>query len=119
MPATVPILNNYNYSLQTNFTPPLMSQGPVSGIINNIHIENQLRNQYFSLQKGIDQSVYVPSKESDLYKVMVPYRPSVQPYPGLFAKPSFDTAVHQNLQTAPNIGRELFNNYTRVQLRNT
>lgn len=117
MPATVPIQPNYNYSLQTNFTPPLMSVGPVSGFINNIDTENTLRNQYFALQKGADQSSYVPSTNSDLYKVYVPSSPSEQPFPGLFTKPHLDQSVHPNMQGNSKIGKDTFNNYTRVQLR--
>ena len=117
MPATVPIQPNYDYSLYNNFTPPVMSVGPVSGYINKVDTENTLRNQYFALQKGADQSSYVPSANSDLYNVYVPSSPSVQPFPGLFTKPQLDQTVHPNMQGNPNIGRDIFNNYTRVQLR--
>jgi hypothetical protein len=36
MPSTTPIEHNYNYSITTNFTPPLMKKGPVSGFINPV-----------------------------------------------------------------------------------
>ena len=81
MPSTTPIEHNYNYSITTNFTPPLMKKGPVSGFINHVQIESDLRNQGAALQKGADQGVYVPSSDSDLYKVYVPSKPSVQPHP--------------------------------------
>jgi len=119
-PATVPIQSNYNYSVEKNFTPPLMSVGPVSGFINNIHIENDLRNQNFAIQKGAGQNVYVPSSNSDLYKVTVSSTsPQVeQPYPGLFEAPTFRcNPDYSNLAKEPAVGKDRFNNYTRTQLR--
>jgi hypothetical protein len=120
MPATVPIQPSYDYSIEKNFTPPLMSVGPVSGFINNIDVENNLRNQYFALQKGAGQNVYVPSKDSDLYKVTVSSitpQPQ-QPYPGLFNVPQFQcNPDYTNLAKEPALGKDLFNNYTRTQLR--
>jgi len=119
MPAKVPIHPSYDYSLETSFTPPVSKKGPVSGYFNNVDLENHLRNQYFALQKGADQSVYIPNKESDLYKVYVPSRPSTQPHPNLFQQYALDQDLHANIQAVPNLGREVFNNNTRVQLRNT
>jgi hypothetical protein len=118
MPATVPIEPNYNYNLSTTFTPPVMKRGPVSGFINHVNVESELRNQGTSLQKGADQGVYVPSSNSDLYKVYVPSRPSEQPHPELFRKEQFDARIHPNIANAPQIGIDRFNNNTRVQLRN-
>ena len=119
MPATVPIQPKYNYSAKNNFAPPLMKVGPINGYFNNIDTEMQLRNQFFALQKGADQSSYIPSTSSDLYKVYVPSAPSDQPFPGLFATPTFDTSQHRNISAAPTVGRDTFNNNTRTQLRNT
>jgi hypothetical protein len=119
MPATVPIESNMNYSLETNFTPPVMQTGPVSGFINHVDTETHLRNQYFALQKGAPQGVYVPSSNSDLYKVEVVSRPEVQPYPLLFSQPVFEKNPHPNMISSANIGRDTFSNSTRTQLRNT
>ena len=117
MPASVPIEPNYNYSGATHFTPPLMKRGPVSGFINHVHTESELRNQGVSLQKGADVGVYVPSSESDLYKVHVPSKPSVQPHPDLFHRNQFDQSVHPNVSSAPHVGSDRFHNNTRTQLR--
>ena len=120
MPATVPIESNYDYSLETNFTPPIMTNGPVSGYINNVNTESTLRNQFFALQKGADQSVYIPSSNSDLYKVTVVSRPEEQPYPLLFENGiQIDKTLHPNVRNNPDIGKDLFHNNTRTQLRNT
>jgi hypothetical protein len=120
MPTMVPIESNYDYSLETNFTPPIVANGPVSGYINNVNTESTLRNQFFALQKGADQSVYVPSSNSDLYKVTVVSRPEEQPYPLLFKNGIvLDRSLHPNLKNNPNVGKDLFHNNTRTQLRNT
>jgi hypothetical protein len=117
MPSSVPIVGNYDYSCKTNFTPPVQSVGPVSGFINNVDIENTLRNQYFGLQRGAGQNIYIPSSDSDLYKVVIPSRPSVQLFPGLFQEPTFDQTMHANLEKNTAIGSDIFNNNTRTQLR--
>lgn len=119
MPATVPIESNYDYSLETNFTPPVMTIGPVSGYVNNVNTESTLRNQFFALQKGADQSVYIPSSNSDLYNVTVVSRPEEQPYPLLFKNSvALDKTLHSNIKNNPHIGKDVFHNYTRTQLRN-
>lgn len=117
MPTNVPIQSNYKYSLENTFTPPVMAMGPVSGYINNVHKESELRNQFFAHQRGADQGIYVPSSDSDLYKVYIPSAPSVQPYPLLFSTPSFNQTQHANLINAPHIGKDTFHNNTRTQLR--
>ncbi len=115
--ANVPIESNYNYALETNFTPPLMMSGPPAGFINNINTESQLRNQFFALQKGAGQDVYIPSKDSDLYKVTIVSTPQEQPYPLLFEKSNFDQSLHPNVMDQPNVGQDFFHNNTRTQLR--
>ena len=78
---------------------------------NNVNTESLLRNQYFALQKS-DQSVYVPSSDSDLYNVKVVSRPVQQPHPDLFNQPEFQPFN-------PNVingGNQIFNNSTRMQM---
>ena len=116
-PATVPIQPNYNYSIESNFTPPVMKVGPVSGIINNIPLESELRNQTYALHKGNDNAVYVPSTGSDLYKVYIPSSPSEQPHPELFHQPTFSQLTHPNIQNNPQVGNDRFHNNTRTQLK--
>ena len=117
MPANVPINENYDYSLEKTFTPPLMKVGPVSGFINNVEIESSLRNQDYALHKGNDKLVYVPSSKSDLYKVYKPSAPSTQPHPGLFDRQVFSKQQHPNIVNNQNVGKDRFNNNTRTQLR--
>lgn len=119
MPSNVPITSDYDYSLKTNFTPPVMKVGPVSGFINNVNQESVLRNQVYPLSKRDDTNMYVPSSDSDLYKVYVTSSQSEQqPYPGLFTEQTFSQEIHPNVRNQSNIGGDRFNNNTRVQLRN-
>lgn len=117
MPSNVPIEPNYNYSLTTNFTPPINRNGPVSGFINKVNTESELRNINHALQKGAGQDVYIPSSQSDLYKVTVPSKPSVQPHPGLFEQQQFSKEAHPNVCAGEHIGKDAFRNNTRTQMR--
>jgi hypothetical protein len=93
---------------------PLINNSP---FIRNIDTETILRNQTVALQNGIGQSVYVPSSNSDLYNTTVVSRPSEQPFPDLFVKPTFSTNI-PHIATQ-NIGKSDFFNFTRTQLRNS
>ena len=115
MPTNVPIEPNYDYSLHKSFTPPVEQIAPVSGFINNVGIESDLRNQNYALHKGNDQSVYVPSSDSDMYKVYIPSKPSEQPHPGLFDRYELCQKTHPIVND--NIGKDRFHNNTRTQLK--
>jgi len=95
---------------------PLIINSP---FIRNIDTETVLRNQTVALQNGIGQSVYVPSSNSDLYNTTIVSRPSEQPFPNLFIKPTFNSTQPAISITKQNIGKSDFFNYTRFQLRNT
>ena len=110
-------INYTSYRLSNNFNPG-NDKAPVSGYFSNIDLETNLRNQNFALQHGASQGVYVPTSESELYKVHVTSTPGEpQPHPDLFNKPNFDKSIHPNLYNS-NIGSENFFNHTRTQLRN-
>ncbi len=100
----------------TTYFNPGTARAPPSGFLSNVDTETILRNQTFALQRA-DQSVYVPSSTSDLYKVDIVSRPAEQPYPLLFSRFAFDNKVHPNNESG-NIGNEMFFNHTRTQLRN-
>ena len=112
-------INKRNYSTEQNFAP-MSDRGPSKGFISNIHKESQLRNQYFALQHGAEQAIYIPSSKSDLYKVNVPVtqNPERQPFGGLFEKNSYETNENVHINNS-NIGKDTFNNNTKVQLRNS
>ena len=106
-----------DYNQAVNFTPTV-SKGPVSGYMNNIDTETVLRNQTFAKQSGLGQDMYVPSSNSDLYKVSVVSRPTEQPHIGLFSKNTFSNRPHPNVENTT-IGKDNFFNHTRTQLRNS
>jgi len=117
-PMKEPVIPYLDYYQSVNFNPGT-SRAPPSGYINNVEIENKLRNQYFALQHGAEQSVYIPSSNSDLYRITVPQGSlnEPQPHPDLFERPQFDPTPNPNVANS-NIGREMLYNHTRTQLRN-
>jgi hypothetical protein len=112
---TCPIVPTKEYNGETDFTP---SRGPWRSYVKNIDTEIMLRNQTFALQNA-SQSVYIPSSNSDLYKVQVPKGSQTEstPYENLFAQPSFDSAANNRWKSGTKIGIDRFNNSTRTQLR--
>lgn len=113
---SAPIQEYANFSTKNNFYPGTQAAPPL-GYAANVETEMRLRNQYFALQH-CDQNVYVPSTESDLYKVQAVGRTVEQPYPYMFVTPVFENpAAINNLN--PAVGGDMFYNNTRTQLRNT
>jgi hypothetical protein len=87
---------------------------------NKINTESMLRNQYFANQRGADQSVYVPSSDSDLYKVHVNGKTQQTecPFKMVGKTDIFDKNHRFHPETNP-IGKDVFFNNTRTQLRNS
>ena len=112
---TCPIVPTKNFDVATDFTP---SRGPWRTYAQNIDTETMLRNQFYALQNA-SQAVYVPSSNSDLYKVNVPNGSQMEktPYDLLFARPTFDSAANNRWKQDNKIGVDRFNNSTRTQLR--
>lgn len=112
---SVRIQRNVDHVVELNFNPGT-ARAPPQGFLNNIDKETILRNQTFALQHGADQGVYVPSSNSDLYKTTIVSTPGEpQPFPSLFSKSQF--AVTENPVEGTNIGKNVFFNHTRTQLR--
>ncbi len=113
----IPIFKAPYYSMETNFTPA-NCRGPIDGYLSNVNLESSLRNQFFALQRGAPQNEYIPSSQSDLYKVQMadPSKVDAQPYPGLFDR-YHPGATMKPTKLAANIGSDRFFNNTRVQLR--
>lgn len=116
---TVPIETHQIYKQEEVFNPG--TSAPFNGFINAINDESRLRNQFFALQR-CEQSVYVPSSQSDLYTVNIPQK-SIQQEDSngtnyddrslLFKEEDFDPFN-------PNVfrlGGSLFDNHTRQQLK--
>lgn len=115
--AFVPIRKYLEYDTTNTFSP-IQSKGPVEGYLRNINTESSLRNQFFGLQHGAIQSSYIPSSTSDLYNVQVPYvlNGVEQPFPLLFEKNKYHTSGNEKIHNS-SIGKEIFNNATKQQLR--
>jgi hypothetical protein len=111
--ANVPIITTAPYNVGQIFNPG-NDQAPWSGFATNIDVESILRNEVFALQRA-DQAAYIPSSNSDLYKVEVQGQPIQQPFPGLFANPVLAPFNPNQL----GLGGDIFNNSTRQQLKDT
>jgi hypothetical protein len=112
---TESIKRNLDYLVELNFNPGT-SRAPPQGFLNNIDKESILRNQIFALQHGADQAVYIPSSNSDLYKTTIVSTPGKQqPHPDLFSKPQYVSTA--NPTDGTKIGKNIFSNHTRTQLR--
>jgi len=107
--STLPANNCQSFSVDSTFNPG-NAQAPWTGFASHIHTESVLRNQFFALQHG-DQGVYVPSSNSDLYKVEVTSHPVKQPFPGLFETQQF-APFNPNVDDKAKL---IFQNSTRTQ----
>ena len=109
-------LQQYNSPLGNSSSFPSMLPGPN---FRNVDAETVLRNQTVALQHGAYQGVYVPSSQSDLYRIPVAQSSiqGEQPFPDLFSK----LDIPQNIPAIASqpIGQSSFFNHTRTQLRNT
>jgi hypothetical protein len=114
--STVRINPGINHIVEMNFYPGT-ANAPPFGYLTNVDTETVLRNQTVALQHGADQGVYIPSLTSDLYKVTIVSRPSEQPFPNLFKRNEHFTHIPTSLDQNK-IGKDVFMNNTRVQLRN-
>ena len=114
-PNRVPLISQPAYNVSSVFNPG-NTQSPWSGYSPNT--ESVLRNQVFALQK-CSQSEYVPSSSSDLYKI-----PPLSKQEGGDGSMAHSLLFHRDYfaPSDPNpnnkiVGIGLFNNNTRVQLR--
>jgi len=116
------IMKTPNYNIQYNFNPG--TSAPVSGYVANIELESELRNQFFALQSGAGQDLFIPKTTSDMYAFgssLIPQnssRKEEQPYPRLFEKLDYKNDNLPFIVSTP-IGKDRFYNHTRTQLRNT
>lgn len=110
--ATTPLNKYKSYSTSQIFNPG-NAKAPWDGFSNNVNVESSLRNQFFALQK-CEQSEFVPSSDSDLYKTTVDFKPIQQTHPLLFDKHDFSPFNPNTL----NLGNNLFNNHTRNDIKN-
>tara|TARA_Y100000389_G_scaffold176497_1_gene188054 strand:+ start:3161 stop:3664 length:504 start_codon:yes stop_codon:yes gene_type:complete len=124
--ATMPILdNNIQSDVNINKEPiynsetvfyPGTSKPHFNGFASNIDNESTLRNQFFALQRG-DKHLYVPNSNSDLYENNLDIKNHNLNLDNLilFKKEHFQDF---NPNISNKIGYNIFNNSTRVQLKN-
>lgn len=103
------------YNISQEFAPVTRAP-PFAGFSTNVDMESNLRNQFYAAQKS-NRAVYIPSSNSDLYKVSVYGRDEQQTHPLLFAPQEIGAADGNKHPFVENIGRERFMNHTRTQLR--
>lgn len=108
------------HTVEFNFNPSTRN-APPSGYFNNIDDETLLRNQTYKLKHGDNKKIFIPSSKSDLYvdynnsnktgssKTDPNHRHSL-----LFSNEKLQTTIPRSLE---NIGKDIFSNHTRTQLR--
>jgi hypothetical protein len=113
--ANVPIINKGNYNNEQIFNPGT-AKPHYSGYATNVDKESTLRNQFFALQAA-DQAKYIPSSNSDLYMNPINFQtvPQDLQESTLFREPDF---ADFNPNPSVVIGNRIFDNATRVQLKN-
>ena len=95
---------------------PIQSKPPFKNSDNHLLLENELRGQNTPLHKGDLEIKYLPNVNSELYNVRVESKDNYkQPNEYLFQRPIIEMTKHKNLNDK--IGKDLFNNHTRTQLR--
>jgi len=118
LPNTISNLNNFS---------DVHKFGSFNDFSDKIGDESILRNQTCPLQHCSD-NVYIPSKNSDLYKYEINNNPDNpnnnvgQLFPGLFRNSIFSNIDNKNnliLEEKDFSTKELFNNDTRQQLKNS
>ena len=102
--------NRKLYNVNNDFLPVAYG-APANTFLTNIDQESILRNQFFALQK-CNQKEYVPSSNSDLYKVEVVGRKENNAHSLLFNQDSFKSS-NSKLNFKDN---KMFNNNTSIKL---
>lgn len=112
-PATEPIVKYPTYNNATMFNPGT-AHAPWSGFASNVNVESTLRNQFFALQ-SCDQAAYVPSTNSELYQHKVAQSSNTLPNEFQYLQ---RRQIFEPFNPNPcNLGKGLFMNHTRQQLK--
>ena len=112
--SAVPLDNRGFFSSERTFSPGDLA--PYNGYMKNVDDESKLLNIIFPNQNA-PQSKFIPDTKSDLYdnSYLAVGRKEEQQFPGLFQEQTF---APFNPNTC-DLGGNLFNNSTRVQLMNS
>ena len=118
------IINKKIFNMKNDFNPG--SIAPPQGYLNNIDDESKLNRQFFADQNNY-QSKWIPSSSSSLYNTDKICWQENQPYPRLFLNYNNEneklnenniTYTTENKLKDYNVGKELWQNSTRQQLKN-
>jgi len=99
---------HYSSYQSNNMFCPTSKNVDYTGYANNIHLENELRNQHYALQKS-DQREYVPNSKSMLYQYSTPSPSVPQHFSYLFDNSIYFPVEPQLTNTA----HAVFNYHTR------
>jgi hypothetical protein len=110
--AKVPVIRRPSYNIAKTFNPG-NAMAPWTGFAEHVNDESRLRRQFFATQV-CEQPNYVPSSASDMYVPRVDATDVQQPFPDLFAEQEF-APFNPN---GCGVGQNLFDNCTRVQIKN-
>ena len=116
-PATTVGFGSYrDYSCATNHAT-ITTCGPPREFLANIDTETILRNHVHALQRGADQSVYVPSSQSELYRdsVLTSVGGAPQPFPEIFSRPTF--SENRRVKNVEGMATNAFYNNTRASFQ--
>ena len=110
-----PIMTAPGYNTNNTFYPGT-DKPHYYGFATNVDNESTLRNQFMALQAA-DQAKYIPPSTSDLYQNRVNFQTTNENLDGsmLFREDQFSDF---NPNPSIKIGSGIFNNATRVQLKN-
>ena len=106
------------YHPETTFAPTTRSP-PFKGFCERVNEESELRGQVFALQRS-EKPTYVPSSQSDMYVVEVPFKPLMNEdikhmHKGLFNEQEFNQF---NPNPTPDALTQPFNNDTKQSIKN-
>jgi hypothetical protein len=105
------------YNIKNIFNPG--TSAPPQGYLNNIDDESKLKRQFFPDQNNY-QSKWIPSTTSSLYNSDKLENNSTQPYPRLFTEYNNNNNNNNNNNKLDkyNVGKDMWQNSTRQQLKN-
>ena len=113
-PVTVPMQKFPTYNVSSTFNPGT-AQAPWSGFASHINTESELRNQ-FLVPQDCGQSMFIPSSTSDLYQSDNTLASSNN-LPNNFIHLQRQETFEPFNPNTHNLGKELFMNHTRQQLK--
>jgi hypothetical protein len=117
--TTEPYKPYLDYHTEVMFNPG-NAKAPVDGFLKKVDLESDLRNQRYMLEKYDLGNKYIPSLESDMYKVTVKSSDdgaALNAHPLLFSPFLVGGSQESEAAIPQTVGIDRFHNHTRTQLR--